>query len=471
MERVIYCRRGNIVENKISNYEEEMLDNAIKRILESEVTYQKISDKLPLRDDLVDSNKIYQGKCSVLFVDIRDSTLLPKQFEDEKLIKIYRSYTRCIIQGIRYSGGVVRDFMGDGILAIFIDDESGKSEDKSVRAARYIATIIDKVLNPELKNKMDGFCISCGIGISTGLIMMTKVGMKGKEKDEEAENEYGIAWIGNSTNYACKYSGLVSNETIFIDEKTFSEIVHDDCEWKYVEYIKGKSIFKGYIAEKLYLNLENEREACFQDKKKTNDGVQTLLESLNKTYEKQITIINKRSEEIGRTEEKNKQDATKNHYLYLELKDKESNLEDERISLLEEKYDFKYSVVASGHCRKDYVRAMKNDFWKKSLDEMFEAGYLIGKSKSSMKADISYAMVSIYQSLELYDEAYNYLVEQARGHAWINGNVVEEIIKKTGYYSALVDALHERFRRGNITDDHKAGFMDAKNVLIKLGYW
>ena len=39
--------------------------------------------------------------------------------------------------------------------------------------------------------------------------------MKGKENDDEAENEYGIAWIGNCTNYACKYSGLVSNGAIF----------------------------------------------------------------------------------------------------------------------------------------------------------------------------------------------------------------------------------------------------------------
>ena len=31
-----------------------------------------------------------------------------------------------------------------------------------------------------------------------------------------------------------------------------------------------------------------------------------------------------------------------------------------------------------------------------------------------MKIDISFAMVSIYQSLQLYSEAYDYLVEQAR---------------------------------------------------------
>lgn len=471
MERAIYCHRGNIMENKISKSEEEMIENAIARILEGEVTDQKIYETLPMNDDLADANKIYKGKCSVLFVDIRDSTLLPEQFQDEDLVRIYRSYTRCIIQGIRYSGGVVRDFMGDGVLAIFVDDEVGESEEKSVRAARYIATVIDKFLNPELKNRLNGFCVSCGIGISTGSIMMTKVGMKGKENDQEAENEYGIAWIGNSTNYACKYSGLVSNETIYIDEKTFSKIECNNKDWKYVEYIKGKNLFKGYIAEEFYLSLDDEHEACRREKKQSDDEKQTILDNLNTIYEKHMSSISKKSEEAGRVEEKNRQDAKKNSDFYLELKDKESDLKDERIRLLEDRYDFYFSVVTGAHCKKDYVLVMKKEFWEKNLQEMFSVGGMLGKSESEMKTDISYAMVDIYQNLELYVDAYMYLVEQARGYAWLNGNTVEKIVKKTGCHSALVDTLCERLRKGNIADNHKSGFLDAKNVLIKLGYW
>lgn len=124
-------------------------------------------------------------------------------------MKIYRSYIRTVVQAIRYSGGVVRDFMGDGVLSVFVDDEEGKSEDKAVHAARYITTAIDKILNPKLDESIK-HRISCGIGIHTGDISLSKVGMKGKEQDDTAENEFGIAWIGNSTNLACKYSNAVN---------------------------------------------------------------------------------------------------------------------------------------------------------------------------------------------------------------------------------------------------------------------
>lgn len=210
-------------EDKINKSESDLLSAAIARIISSEVLEYTMSDQLPLTDDLPDSNKIFHGKASMLFVDMRESTKLPDKFSRNQLVKIYRSYIRVIVQAIRYSGGVVRDFMGDGVLAVFIDSCEGKSEDKAVRAARYITTAIDKLLNPVLDQKIK-HRISCGIGIHTGEISLSKVGMKGKEQHDDEENEFGIAWIGNSTNLACKFSGFVDNGAIFISASTYSEL-------------------------------------------------------------------------------------------------------------------------------------------------------------------------------------------------------------------------------------------------------
>ena len=58
-------------------------------------------------------------------------------------------------------------------------------------------------------NQSIGHVISCGIGIHTGEVSLSKVGMRGKEQVEDAEDEFGVAWIGNSANLACKYSGAV----------------------------------------------------------------------------------------------------------------------------------------------------------------------------------------------------------------------------------------------------------------------
>ena len=144
-----------MADKKINKSELELLQSAVDRIVNSEVLESEISSFLPKVEDLSDSNKIYHCKTSVLFVDMRKSTKLPEQFDNTQLAKIYRSYIRVIVQAIRYSGGLVKDFMGDGVLAMFIDGEDGKSEDKAVNAARYITTCIDKVLNPVLDSALD----------------------------------------------------------------------------------------------------------------------------------------------------------------------------------------------------------------------------------------------------------------------------------------------------------------------------
>ncbi len=80
------------------------------------------------------------------------------------------------------------------------DDQIISSSYKATKAARYIHTLIDYCLNPALKKSMD-ICIGCGIGICTGTIMITKVGMRGKESDETTENETGIVWVGSSADF------------------------------------------------------------------------------------------------------------------------------------------------------------------------------------------------------------------------------------------------------------------------------
>ena len=61
-------------EDKIKKSELDLLSIAINRIISSEVLENDVSDVLPLTDDLSDSNKIYYGKASILFVDMREST-------------------------------------------------------------------------------------------------------------------------------------------------------------------------------------------------------------------------------------------------------------------------------------------------------------------------------------------------------------------------------------------------------------
>lgn len=453
-------------EDKIIQTEVDLLSTAINRIISSEVLETAMSDQLPLTNNLPDSNKIYQGKVSVLFVDMRESTKLPEKFNTTQLVKIYRSYIRTVVQAIRYSGGVVRDFMGDGVLAVFIDNDEGKCEDKAVRAARYITTTIDKILNPAL-DKAINHRISCGIGIHSGEISLSKVGMKGKEHHDDSENEYGIAWIGNSTNLACKFSGAVGNGTIFISCSTFAELSDVDGKknWKRINIYKGNNDLTGYVAEHFYLELDTDISPCYADE---DSAPLSTVEVIKKEYQKQIDDLTRRAEALGKREQALQDKEIQLNKLAAELNQKGKQIISDRNDLQRQEYDFYCDVVGSAHCKKEYTKAMGKSFWEKYCNKAIAAGRKIGKDEHQVKQEISYAMVDIYQNLEIYDRAYDFVVEQATGLSWLHLFTVQNIVNKVGYSDRLKNAVVERLKKNNLPSGNRTEFEKIRSWLLSL---
>lgn len=451
-------------EEKIKKIEVDLLSAAINRIISSEVLEAAIADQLPLTNNLQDSNKIYQGKATILFVDMRESTKLPEIFNTTQLVKIYRSYIRTVVQAIRYSGGVVRDFMGDGVLAVFIDNEDGTSENKEVRAARYITTAIDKILNPALDQAIK-HRISCGIGIHTGEISLSKVGMRGKEQQDDAETEFGIAWIGNSTNLACKFSGAVGSGTILISASTYSALSDIDGKqnWEEVETVKGSNTLKGYIAKRYYLQLDDERLPCPAEEHVPAFG---FIDVIKNECQIQLATIAKKAEELGRKEQALR---SKEHQLNItaaDLNQRSKELISDRLDIDKQAYDFHLSVLRSAHCQKEYTKAMGQAFWEGHLSKAITVGRIIGKDEHQVKQEISYAMVDIYQTLEVYDKAYDFLVEQAAAHPWLHLFTVQSIVSKVRYCDRLKTALYRRLAQKDLSSKQREDFTRIKDWLV-----
>lgn len=453
-----------MIEKVIQKIEAEMLTDAINKIMSTEVTSEAIVTRLPVVDTLTDSNKVYCGKISVLFVDIRESTRLSEMFSNEQIVKIYRSYIRLVVQAVRYSGGVVRDFMGDGALAVFVDEKEDKSEDKAVHAARYITTSIDKILNPILDRRMK-YRISCGIGIHTGEVSIAKVGMKGREQRDDAESEYGVAWIGNSTNLASKYSGAVDNGTIFIDVSTYAGLssIEDKHIWTRVEISKGKYILSGYTAKHYYLPVDVDGETCPAGSTSTTIG---LVNELQDILNKQLDDILKETKALEKLKlslvEKGKELDRREASLNTKQR---KNIETER-ELNEREYDFYCKVLASGHCKSSYVLEMGQDFWEDYLDKAIIAGSKLNINAHIVKQDVSYAMVSIYIDLGQYDKAYDFLVEQATGYPWLSAAKVEDVVKHTKRCDKLKLAIYARIVQGDLSPENQNEFEKIVNWLV-----
>lgn len=470
-------------ESSIPTSEFETASNAVDNILGQPVEEIEITDILPPLNDITDSNKVFKGKLSVLFVDMRKSTDLTDELKSKKMVKVYRSFIRIVIQAIRYSGGYTRQFAGDGIMGVFQDsnedDQIISSSCKAIKAARYIHTLIDYCLNPALKKSMD-ICIGCGIGICTGTIMITKVGMRGKESDETAENETGIVWVGSTTNYANRYCGLAHPCEIFIDENTYLE-VEDSEVWTKTSRTKGSKVFEGYTANEYYLSLPEEitTEAVKADKEYHSES-SFIQEIFAETQEKALLFvdeISKKSAELSvaleKIEQRENQVIAHDNDLRKEnirlqqwqnkLNSKQADVDRQEQQNKEKAYSLHMSIFSKTFCKESLIKLYGKDYWLELIDKMYELGQEIGKSKLQVQIDLDCYLVDIYMCFELYDEAYDVLCVQAEYSSWLNTGVVEKIVNKSHYFSRLKGILEKRVYEGK-------DYRECLDKLKSMGY-
>lgn len=244
----------------------DKVDLRIKNITEQTVEQIEVDSELPPTiEQLEDNNKTYSIMAAILFIDIRKSTHLTENSQAKSMVKIYRSFMRMAVDCVRKNGGVTRQFLGDRIMGVFIDsiDKNGSivdsAADKAINAARSLQTVIDYSLNKYLKTNVNGKVIECGIGIDYGKVLVTQVGMYGLESDENRENEVDCVWVGNTTNYASKYSDIASGGEIFISNNVFKQMSDEYREVfvKSAKY-KGRKLFQGYVAKDYYLEFSED---------------------------------------------------------------------------------------------------------------------------------------------------------------------------------------------------------------------
>lgn len=471
------------MENIISKTEYEVALNAIQKSLDTKVEEIELSDKIPTLNDTQDNNKVFRGKLSVLFVDMRKSTDLTDDLKSKKMVKIYRSFIRMIIQAIRYSGGETRQFAGDGVMGVFQDSVDGgekvTSSTKAVQAARYIITMMDYCLNPLLSKNMDGLSIACGVGICTGTVLVTKVGMRGKEQDDTSENEMGLVWTGKTTNYASRYCGLANSCEIFIDSKTYSEL-NDKSAWNECSRIKGNKAFKGFVSHEYYLDLD---DAISQEPVKATNkdtGISFVQEIFDDTKEQSLLLIDeiskksmelsKRLEEAKKLEVECQQKENNLVSKETQLKSKESQLlakqntlNKQEIKLHWDEYNLNKSIFSAAFPSDPLIKQIGATFWENQISKMYQLGETIGYDKNEVNVDLAMYLNDVYCVLEMYDEAYNVLCSCAKLGSEIRMRNFEDIIKKSGHWAALKSELETQ------TNTQKNA-LEAINRLKSMGY-
>ena len=462
----------------------EKVDLRIKKITEQTVEQIEIDSELPPTiEQLEDNNRTYSIMAAILFIDIRKSTYLTENSQAKSMVKIYRSFMRMAVDCVRKNGGVTRQFLGDRIMGVFIDsaDENGNivdsAADKAINAARSLQTVIDYSLNKYLKTNVNGKIIECGIGIDYGKILVTQVGMYGLESDENRENEMDCVWVGNTTNYASKYSDIASGGEIFISDNVFKQMSDEYREVfvKSAKY-KGTKLFQGYVTKDYYLEFSEDLGKPIKIDEDTTVELDTfagLADGIREIDRLKNSLV-QRERELAILEERLKKEND-------ELKRRFSNENNEKIKAINERekaeeqlqteiettYSFVYKIISGSFCRQlEYIDNIGINRWL-DIDIFYhELGKKQGYNEDKINSSV-FEFIEIYAYFGRYRASYRYMVSMAKENdtwVYINESTFKWACKQNLGWQ-VIDAMENSLKNNKIRYEH---IKDYEEKICKL---
>jgi class 3 adenylate cyclase len=222
----------------------------------SDNSFEELNE-IPSRDKLTYTNGFYVN-CSALFVDIRNSSELPKKHTRPKLAKLYRVFLSEIVAIINGNDSCAEiNIEGDSVSGIF-NTPYQLDIKKVFNSAAEISSLID-IINCKFKKK-NIEQIEVGIGLSYGRALMVKAGYNGSGIND-------IVWMGDVVNEASKLSSY-GNQTLSDREvmvsKAFYENLSERCK-ELLSYNYFRSCYHGEI-------VWPEMDAWYQENCRNSDS-------------------------------------------------------------------------------------------------------------------------------------------------------------------------------------------------------
>ena len=204
---------------------ETRLMDTFGRYVSHEVRDQILGGNIPLDGEVKD--------VTVLFADLRDFTSLTETTPPKEIVNIINGYFTEMADSIRQHNGLVLQFIGDEIEAVFgapasLDDHPTYA----VKAALEMRERL-KMVNAKLEKK-NYRPLSHGIGIHTGSVVAANIG---------SADRMSYAMVGDTVNVASRIQGLSKelDTDILISETTQAMLSNDAVTVKLPAMkIKGK---------------------------------------------------------------------------------------------------------------------------------------------------------------------------------------------------------------------------------------
>lgn len=190
---------------------DKTIKNHIDDIIKSSVEVSNVSNVV-IEQQIPKGLKVLNLEATVLFVDIRGSSLLSEKIGIKMMTKVYHMFSRIVAKAVMDNHGRIVQFAGDGFMAAFTN-EGGKTS--GVNAFKALIDTFNLIEDTYKKVVEEKLWFDCGYGLSHGHIYMTRVKAKALKLQS-----FGI-FPGNATNFASKICNLAEPNQVIMDDEVY----------------------------------------------------------------------------------------------------------------------------------------------------------------------------------------------------------------------------------------------------------
>jgi adenylate cyclase len=170
--------------------ERQHIKDTFGRFVSRDVAAAVLDGRVPLEGE--------RREVSILFQDIRGFTALSEQLDPATLLRVLNQFFTEVVAAVEAEGGVVKQFTGDGVMALFGAPQS--RPDHPERAVRAALSIVARLANLNVLLREQGVpALAIGVGIHVGEVIAGLIG-----PDERVE--YGV--VGEPVNLASRIESL-----------------------------------------------------------------------------------------------------------------------------------------------------------------------------------------------------------------------------------------------------------------------
>jgi len=176
------------------NIEKERLKTQIMEAFGKYVSHE-------IRDQIIEGRIPLDGEnkdVTVLFADLRDFTTLAESKTPKEVVKIINGYFSEMAEAIRENHGLVLQFIGDEIEAVF--GAPLTLEEHPTHAVRAAIAMRERLVSVNEKLQQKGYDpLGHGIGLHTGNVVAANIG---------SDDRLSYALVGDTVNVASRIQGL-----------------------------------------------------------------------------------------------------------------------------------------------------------------------------------------------------------------------------------------------------------------------